>query len=82
MSQVNKNLGYNDIIINNKLQTNSISSLNSFFYGSNVKNLYLTKQKNVNINTPCYIGEIAWDNIFIYVCVSNNTWKKAVLNPS
>jgi len=30
-------------------------------------------------SSPGYQGEIKWDSSFIYVCVANNTWKRAAL---
>lgn len=33
-----------------------------------------------SVNDPGYKGEIRWDDGFIYVCVANNTWKRASLS--
>jgi len=31
-------------------------------------------------NAPCNVGDICWDNSYMYICVSNNSWKRSAIS--
>ena len=38
-----------------------------------------TSRTITNSTDAGYVGEICWDNTYIYVCVATNTWKRAAM---
>ena len=32
-------------------------------------------------NSACKAGDIGWDANYVYVCVADNTWRRAALSP-
>lgn len=51
----------------------------SFFADLDVKNFRLVKAKTIAATDAGEPGEFAWDSNYIYVCVSDDTWKKVDL---
>jgi hypothetical protein len=64
----NGNVGINTLDPKSKLDVND--------------NAIIIEQSNTPINSSsaCVKGAVSWDSGFVYVCVANNTWKRAALS--
>jgi hypothetical protein len=40
----------------------------------------LPSQPPANAGSAGVVGDVAWDSGFIYICVANNTWKRAAIS--
>jgi hypothetical protein len=65
------------LILRDPLGTPSVRTVNANIFAAN---LVISNSAPANSTSNGIPGTISYDSSYVYVCVSNNVWKRATLN--
>mgnify|MGYP003351067272 CR=1 FL=1 len=65
------------VVLTNPSTTANVKTVNVDTF---VANLSLSNSVPANSTSNGYTGTIRWDSDYVYICVANNTWKRASLS--
>ena len=65
------------VVLRDPLGTPSVRTVNANIFAAN---LTLSSSAPANSTSNGISGTIRYDSSYVYVCVSNNVWKRATLN--
>lgn len=65
------------VILTNTTTTANVKTVNTSVF---VANLVLSNSVPANSTSNGTVGTIRWDSDYVYICVSNNVWKRATLS--
>lgn len=67
-----------DVLKLHMINENSVNQATMVFYGDKLNIRY--PKTPASATSPGNSGDICWDNNYLYVCVSENTWKRSYLS--